>query len=253
VSEFKTGPATRPGARGNMRGEASYRAYYDDLVVDRSIWMAFFDERDNYQHAEHTCGILGTLATIYRQRGALQECEDVLDMEVEVLKRYKRYNQGAPTARIVCCDELEHKMNVIRYNLCFQLERFDACVPLHRKLIDYELKYNLDFEAQNYLFMTVCILSKPPTAATLRSLSDDEVMKMVVAPLLHHGGGVEGVLGVEEAKQRVMLQNCAGCGRSEKTMAEFKTCTRCGSAFYCGRECQRKDWKVHKKTCNVAK
>jgi hypothetical protein len=250
--EFKTGPATRAGARGNMRGEASYRAYYDDLVADRSIWMTFFDELDNYEHAEHTCGILGTLATIYRQRGALKECEEVLDMEVEVMERYQRSSQaqGAPRARIICCDNLEHKMILIRYNLCFQLERFDACLPLYRSLLNYELKYNLTYEEQNFLFMTVAILGKAPTPTTLRSLSDDEVMRMVLAPLRHEGS-VEGVLEVEKTKQRVALQNCSGCGRSESAMGEFKTCTRCESVFYCCRECQRKDWKAHKKTCNA--
>jgi hypothetical protein len=41
-----------------MKGEAKYRALYDDIVANKQIWMAFFDERDNYMHAEHTCGIL---------------------------------------------------------------------------------------------------------------------------------------------------------------------------------------------------
>jgi hypothetical protein len=44
--------------RGNMKGEAKYRALYDDIVANKQLWMAFFDERDNYVHAEHTCGIL---------------------------------------------------------------------------------------------------------------------------------------------------------------------------------------------------
>jgi len=27
-------------------------------------------------------------------------------------------------------------------------------------------------------------------------------------------------------------------------------CSRCEKVYYCGRECQRLDWKTHKKTCN---
>ena len=44
--------------RGNMKGEGKYRALYDDIVANKQLWMAFFDEKDNYVHAEHTCGIL---------------------------------------------------------------------------------------------------------------------------------------------------------------------------------------------------
>ncbi len=44
--------------RGNMKGEAKYRALYEDIVASKQIWMAFFDERANYVHAEHTCGML---------------------------------------------------------------------------------------------------------------------------------------------------------------------------------------------------
>ena len=41
-----------------MKGECKYRALYDDIVANKQLWMAFFDEKDNYVHAEHTCGIL---------------------------------------------------------------------------------------------------------------------------------------------------------------------------------------------------
>ena len=44
--------------RGNMKGEGKYRALYDDIVANKQLWMAFFDEKDNYIHAEHTCDIL---------------------------------------------------------------------------------------------------------------------------------------------------------------------------------------------------
>jgi hypothetical protein len=44
--------------RGNMKGECKYRALYDDIVANKQLWMAFFDEKDNYVHAEHTVDIL---------------------------------------------------------------------------------------------------------------------------------------------------------------------------------------------------
>jgi hypothetical protein len=45
--------------------------------------------------------VQGTLATLYRQRGDLHDCEAVLDMELEVLVRYTRSSEGA-CAQQVC-------------------------------------------------------------------------------------------------------------------------------------------------------
>ena len=63
--------------RGNFKGEGSYRDYFLDLEEDLDTWLAFFDDVRNYEHAEHTSGILGTYATILRQRGNLELCEKV--------------------------------------------------------------------------------------------------------------------------------------------------------------------------------
>jgi hypothetical protein len=52
--------------RGNMKGEGKYRALYEDIAANKQQWMAFFDERDNYVHAEHTCGILVRMMKHYR-------------------------------------------------------------------------------------------------------------------------------------------------------------------------------------------
>ena len=40
---------------------------------------------------------------------------------------------------------------------------------------------------------------------------------------------------------------CSQCG---KQGVEFKRCSRCKQACYCGRECQKVDWKRHKKDCD---
>ena len=41
---------------------------------------------------------------------------------------------------------------------------------------------------------------------------------------------------------------CALCQRQAN-----KTCSRCGIATYCSRDCQTTHWKVHKKTCKPTK
>jgi len=40
--------------------------------------------------------------------------------------------------------------------------------------------------------------------------------------------------------------SCYYCG---KQGSGFKCCSKCMQAFYCGAECQKKAWKVHKQTC----
>lgn len=40
------------------------------------------------------------------------------------------------------------------------------------------------------------------------------------------------------------MKPCAGCLKPTSTC-----CTKCKIAFYCGPECQRNDWKVHKAEC----
>ena len=41
---------------------------------------------------------------------------------------------------------------------------------------------------------------------------------------------------------------CARCGRVE---GGLKACMKCKKVRYCGQECQRVDWKAHKKSCGV--
>jgi len=41
-------------------------------------------------------------------------------------------------------------------------------------------------------------------------------------------------------------ESCEHCG---KQGADFKRCSRCKQASYCGVACQNSDWKRHKKTC----
>uniref|UniRef100_A0A7S2UNG7 MYND-type domain-containing protein n=1 Tax=Attheya septentrionalis TaxID=420275 RepID=A0A7S2UNG7_9STRA len=252
--QFTTGGPSRPNELGNLQYEACYRAYYDDICESTSIWMTFFDHPYNYEHAEHTCGILGTLATVYRQRAtdeSNKECKAVLDMEEEVLKRYRRSSIGANRAQIHCCDAIEYKMKMIQNNLAFQLGQYETCMSLFRDLAGFEQKYNISYEEQNFLFMVEAILGKPPNAASLGALTDYEVREMVMAPLKLPTGRQRAVS--EKEQQRVALLACAGCGKSESTIRSFKACARCQSVVFCGKECQRQSWKSHKKICNTNK
>src|SRR5436190_8189952 len=40
---------------------------------------------------------------------------------------------------------------------------------------------------------------------------------------------------------------CAGC---TKTALNLKRCAKCQTTLYCSRECQKADWKQHKRVCS---
>ena len=53
-----------------------------------------------------------------------------------------------------------------------------------------------------------------------------------------------------EKTTAVIKEMCALCGKEEEAGgAPLKACARCKVQKYCSKECQKADWKMHKKTC----
>jgi hypothetical protein len=44
---------------------------------------------------------------------------------------------------------------------------------------------------------------------------------------------------------------CTTCGRSPQGDKKFSACGECKKARYCSQECQKVDWKTHKKSCKA--
>lgn len=201
--------------RGNFRGEAAYRAYYDDLVADRASWMRFFDHPLNMDHACNTCCILGTLATIYRQRGLADDCEMVLDLEADVLGRYRRAVAvpGCEAGAVQVSDGVRYKYNMLRYNVRVHAGRYEDCVRFWRELAAHELEYCFSDDDQMFLYMLE-VLGKEKTRGVLKKLTDAEVLRAIEGIL---GQDAEAIIAHHGALEssRVQLKACSKCAKIE--------------------------------------
>jgi len=63
----------------------------------------------------------------------------------------------------------------------------------------------------------------------------------------------KGVEWVKEVQEEVQRKECARreCRKVEAHKGEYKVCAGCRASWYCGKECQEKDWKTggHKRRC----
>ncbi|PNH08395.1 hypothetical protein TSOC_000004 [Tetrabaena socialis] len=57
-----------------------------------------------------------------------------------------------------------------------------------------------------------------------------------------------GVRAADKVAGRDARQ-CGSCGKPNTIACSLKVCTKCRSAWYCDRECQKKDFARHKKEC----
>jgi TPR repeat protein len=64
------------------------------------------------------------------------------------------------------------------------------------------------------------------------------------------GGAPETKEGGKKGKRKICAKN--GCGALIDVNKRCSRCSRCSLVYYCSRDCQRADWKVHKPKCSAA-
>lgn len=76
------------------------------------------------------------------------------------------------------------------------------------------------------------------------------LINLVVSPYTHEHYDLEKMIEQYETSHLIDPILCQFCSRpSEKICCRLKLCSGCMSARYCGRGCQKQDWKKHKLEC----
>lgn len=204
--------------------------------------------------------MLGTLATIHRNRDNVDLCRKILDLDERVLNRYKEMVEQVPKNRTAenldCVDVLYFKFCRIRLNLWCQVGAVDATiVPIMRFAMLWELRQPAGYDSE-YAWL-VYFLRKKEKTSVVSKLTDEEILRMCNLYLKHIAENQALVKGAQTSYPDVALQmrqctlaRCARCDAEEKVLNVYKRCGGCLSVKYCSEQCQRDHWKSgHKEQC----
>ena len=167
------------------------------------------------------------------------------------------------------CDDLGEYGSILRKGTYYE-------VPDAEKIInwkDHDIQYAFDFDLEAHRERVnaanagkqntregVLTFAKDPSSLGLDSSS-------VVAPSM--AGNVDCIYGAptdgkqvkkididsrssEVVRRKTVTSlkcNCCGRVKGSNSGLTLNKCSRCKKIYYCGKECQRKDWKKHKGTC----
>ena len=253
-----------------FKGEEHYYRLYLNMLEHRHDWFVFFEDDMNYVWPERIVGILGTLATIHRNRHDNDLCEKILDLDECVLNRYLEMVQNPQIknkdlASEKCASGLHYKYCRIRMNLWCQSKpiselTFDyrietKLVKCFRKLIEYESQYMPYDDDADYLYLVQSIYkfgNRIPDVPFLRALTDKQIGETIqyFLAMTRQTSPDEMDAVCDTQKRKCTLAVCAGCSKTEPFLKTFKVCSRCSKVKYCSKECQVNHWKIHKTACH---
>jgi len=241
-----------PGS-STLEYERWYHELHDDIVSHKKFWfdMIFATENNDKEniktkvdpvHAERTTGILGTLCTSLRQRGDLKGCMEVMTTYMAVLERYQKMT-------VTCedeeqkkeCDGLTYKCNLIRINCGCQLPNPKMAVEAFRQIVSFEKRQKVlgvEYEMADY----DGVLERFFNHNRYDEISDEDIFK-VLSYTTTSSKKSEDIVESSE------LRACNFCDSVEEMLGNYKKCSKCHQESYCSKECQEKDWPVHKHIC----
>ena len=256
-------------------GEKEYKELYDSMMeYDHEYFSCFLLAPENSIWLEQMSGVIGTLATIYRQRGLYEECRIVhqglhkkllnaYTTKVEEMKVSSNPSQYSFTSggtkddidrQIACHKELLYKAARIAVNLYPSLNDSTFFVgPYYRRVIQHEIDNGIDYENSEFGWMMPTFLGRQRTSYSLANTTDEELQLLAHKVALFAQSQNQEVL-LREITPEATLNKCAGCGVTEEFIGTLLVCSGCSSARYCAppRNCQRQHWKKHKESCKKA-
>lgn len=77
------------------------------------------------------------------------------------------------------------------------------------------------------------------------SNEEDEVVTFAILKT-----ALAGMVQGPEAKAQNRKTHCTTCGK--ESTDDLDRCSKCKTVYYCGRKCQKIDWKEHKRECTTS-
>ena len=168
--------------------------------------------------------ILHVKATFY------VDCEKVLNICGNVLTKYKRTvslytprpEEEEEKTNKKMYYQVEFNQNNFRFKYLAQTNRIKESVPYYRQCIEYEFT-----ESGNKVLSLIECDGKQESDAVTPEYTEE----------------------MQRQNSLFTLKSCENCGKTKSTMKEYMGCARCGKVFYCGKDCQKKNWSTHKRDC----
>jgi len=139
------------------------------------------------------------------------------------------------------------------------LEQFLRCCGTFSEDIDSHLIHFLNELQSCVSFLHKSFKKGQPCGdvliAILQGKYGSQVKRPTVFSRLQAISRLVEAIGMSKKENTKMTKSCHHCNKSDSSdafQASLMKCARCKITFYCSKECQRADWKLHKGTCMPA-
>jgi hypothetical protein len=228
--------------------EGIYEKFHQDMKKYPYAWLGIiFDSKDHLPYACSALEVLKNLCWLKYEKRQVDIFKDVIELYVKALEMFQTTISDA--------EDKESYENVGE----FKLERYklNAFAAQWMAFATYNkseaIQYFQDaLTEETFWEYEERHCRKLLEGATGSAMSTDDLINIetmeegdefVWKCLLACRDGEKGVV------VWVSTRSCQDCGEKETEYKKLLRCARCSCAFYCTKECQKRDWRDHKHDC----